>query len=68
MQTAVSRPDIDAIRPGFKAGAKLVVVGAGYIGLEVAAVARPDRTRASARSRVPPRTGSPKPASASSTA
>ncbi|MEZ6022440.1 MAG: FAD-dependent oxidoreductase [Hyphomonadaceae bacterium] len=32
--------DIDAIRPGFKAGAKLVVVGAGYIGLEVAAVAR----------------------------
>jgi 3-phenylpropionate/trans-cinnamate dioxygenase ferredoxin reductase component len=32
--------DVDAIRPRFKAGAKLVVIGAGYIGLEVAAVAR----------------------------
>jgi 3-phenylpropionate/trans-cinnamate dioxygenase ferredoxin reductase subunit len=32
--------DVDAIRPGFNAGARLVVVGAGYIGLEVAAVAR----------------------------
>lgn len=32
--------DIDAIRPRFIAGAKLVVIGAGYIGLEVAAVAR----------------------------
>lgn len=32
--------DVDAIRPRFKAGAKLIVVGAGYIGLEVAAVAR----------------------------
>lgn len=32
--------DVDAIRPGFQPGAKLVVVGAGYIGLEVAAVAR----------------------------
>lgn len=32
--------DVDAIRPRFVAGAKLVVVGAGYIGLEVAAVAR----------------------------
>ncbi|MDZ4693109.1 NAD(P)/FAD-dependent oxidoreductase [Terricaulis sp.] len=32
--------DIDAIRPRFVAGAKLVVIGAGYIGLEVAAVAR----------------------------
>lgn len=32
--------DVDAIRPAFTPGAKLVVVGAGYIGLEVAAVAR----------------------------
>ena len=32
--------DVDAIRPSFAPGAKLVVVGAGYIGLEVAAVAR----------------------------
>jgi 3-phenylpropionate/trans-cinnamate dioxygenase ferredoxin reductase subunit len=32
--------DVDAIRPRFVAAAKLVVVGAGYIGLEVAAVAR----------------------------
>ncbi len=32
--------DIDAIRPRFVAGAKLIVIGAGYIGLEVAAVAR----------------------------
>lgn len=32
--------DVDAIRPAFKPGAKLVVVGAGFIGLEVAAVAR----------------------------
>jgi 3-phenylpropionate/trans-cinnamate dioxygenase ferredoxin reductase subunit len=32
--------DIDSIRPAFTAGAKLVVVGAGYIGLEAAAVAR----------------------------
>lgn len=32
--------DVDAIRAEFKPGAKLVVVGAGYIGLEVAAVAR----------------------------
>lgn len=30
----------DAIRPGFVPGAKLVVIGAGYIGLEVAAMAR----------------------------
>ena len=35
-----SAGDVDAIRPGFKAGAKLAVIGAGYIGLEVAAVAR----------------------------
>lgn len=32
--------DVDAIRPRFVAGAKLVVIGAGYIGLEAAAVAR----------------------------
>lgn len=32
--------DIDAMRPAFVAGARLVVVGAGYIGLEAAAVAR----------------------------
>jgi 3-phenylpropionate/trans-cinnamate dioxygenase ferredoxin reductase component len=32
--------DVDAIRPRFVPGAKLVVIGAGYIGLEVAAVAR----------------------------
>ena len=31
--------DVDALRPEFRAGARLVVVGAGYIGLEVAAVA-----------------------------
>lgn len=32
--------DVDGIRPRFEAGKKLVVIGAGYIGLEVAAVAR----------------------------
>jgi len=32
--------DVDAIRPRFIEGAKLIVIGAGYIGLEVAAVAR----------------------------
>jgi 3-phenylpropionate/trans-cinnamate dioxygenase ferredoxin reductase subunit len=32
--------DVDQIKPGFVSGAKLVVVGAGFIGLEVAAVAR----------------------------
>jgi 3-phenylpropionate/trans-cinnamate dioxygenase ferredoxin reductase subunit len=32
--------DIDSFKPAFTPGAKLVVVGAGYIGLEVAAVAR----------------------------
>ncbi len=31
--------DVDALRPEFTAGAKLVIVGGGYIGLEVAAVA-----------------------------
>ncbi|MEJ0058388.1 MAG: FAD-dependent oxidoreductase [Terricaulis sp.] len=32
--------DVDRIKPGFVPGAKLAVVGAGFIGLEVAAVAR----------------------------
>ncbi|MEZ5996491.1 MAG: FAD-dependent oxidoreductase [Hyphomonadaceae bacterium] len=32
--------DADAIRPHFVAGAKLVVIGAGFIGLEAAAVGR----------------------------
>jgi 3-phenylpropionate/trans-cinnamate dioxygenase ferredoxin reductase subunit len=32
--------DVDRIRARFAAGAKLIVIGAGYIGLEVAAVAR----------------------------
>ncbi|MFI6367646.1 NAD(P)/FAD-dependent oxidoreductase [Nocardia sp. NPDC050630] len=32
--------DIDAMREQFKPGARLVVVGGGYVGLEVAAVAR----------------------------
>ena len=32
--------DVDAMRPHFGAGARLAIVGAGYIGLEVAAVAR----------------------------
>ncbi|MET0952821.1 MAG: FAD-dependent oxidoreductase [Aeromicrobium sp.] len=32
--------DVDALRPGFRPGARLVVVGGGYVGLEVAAVAR----------------------------
>lgn len=32
--------DVDSIRPHFTPDAKLVVIGAGYIGLEVAAVAR----------------------------
>ncbi len=31
--------DVGQIRPAFKAGARLVIIGAGYIGLEVAAVA-----------------------------
>jgi len=31
--------DVDALRPNFTPGARLVIVGAGYIGLEVAAVA-----------------------------
>ena len=32
--------DVDGIREGFQSGRRLVVVGAGYIGLEVAAVAQ----------------------------
>lgn len=32
--------DVDAMRPYFAAGARLAIVGGGYIGLEVAAVAR----------------------------
>jgi 3-phenylpropionate/trans-cinnamate dioxygenase ferredoxin reductase subunit len=32
--------DVDAIRAHFQPGAKLAIIGAGYIGLEVAAVAR----------------------------
>jgi 3-phenylpropionate/trans-cinnamate dioxygenase ferredoxin reductase component len=32
--------DVDAMRPHFVAGARLAVIGGGYIGLEVAAVAR----------------------------
>ena len=31
--------DVDAIRPGLQKGARVVIVGGGYIGLEVAAVA-----------------------------
>jgi 3-phenylpropionate/trans-cinnamate dioxygenase ferredoxin reductase subunit len=31
--------DVDAIQPAFREGARLVIIGAGYIGLEVAAVA-----------------------------
>jgi len=32
-------PDVDALRPSMMSGKKLVIVGGGYIGLEVAAVA-----------------------------
>lgn len=32
--------DVAAIRPGLKAGARLVIIGGGYIGLETAATAR----------------------------
>jgi 3-phenylpropionate/trans-cinnamate dioxygenase ferredoxin reductase subunit len=35
-----SAADVDQIRPAIRGGARLVIVGAGYIGLEVAAVAR----------------------------
>lgn len=32
--------DVDALRPEFAAGRELVVIGGGYVGLEIAAVAR----------------------------
>lgn len=32
--------DVDALRPAFTPGARLVIIGGGYIGMEVAAVAR----------------------------
>ena len=35
-----SAADVDRVRERFVSGAKLIVIGAGYIGLEVAAVAR----------------------------
>lgn len=38
--TVRSLADIDRMQPHFKAGARLLVVGGGYIGLEAAAVAR----------------------------
>jgi NADPH-dependent 2,4-dienoyl-CoA reductase/sulfur reductase-like enzyme len=38
--TLRTRPDSDAIRATFGAGRRLVIVGAGWIGLEVAAAAR----------------------------
>jgi 3-phenylpropionate/trans-cinnamate dioxygenase ferredoxin reductase subunit len=34
-----TQADVDALRPAFRPGQRLLVVGAGYIGLEVAAVA-----------------------------
>lgn len=34
-----SQADVEAIRPGLRAGRRLVIVGGGYVGLEVAAVA-----------------------------
>ena len=36
--TVRSLADVDAMRPAFQAGARLVIVGGGYIGLEAAAV------------------------------
>ena len=39
LYTIRSIADVDALRPAFTAGKRLVIVGAGYIGLEVAAVA-----------------------------
>jgi len=38
--TVRSLADVDAMRPHFAAGRRLVIVGGGYIGLEAAAVAR----------------------------
>ena len=34
-----SQADVEAIRPGLRGGRRLVIVGGGYVGLEVAAVA-----------------------------
>jgi 3-phenylpropionate/trans-cinnamate dioxygenase ferredoxin reductase subunit len=54
--------DVDALRPHLVAGAKLVVIGGGYIGLEVAAVAvqhGAEVTVLEAAERVMPRTVSP---------
>jgi 3-phenylpropionate/trans-cinnamate dioxygenase ferredoxin reductase subunit len=34
-----SQADVEAIRPGLRVGRRLVIVGGGYVGLEVAAVA-----------------------------
>lgn len=38
--TVRSLADVDAMRPEFVAGAKLIIIGGGYIGLEAAAVGR----------------------------
>ena len=35
--------DVDALQAGFEAGKRIAIVGGGYIGLEVAAVARQAR-------------------------
>ncbi len=54
--------DVDALRPGLNPGTRLVVVGGGYIGLEVAAVAAKhglDVTIVEAASRVMERAVSP---------
>ena len=54
--------DVDALRPDFRPGAQLAVVGAGYIGLEVAAVAATHGLRVTvieAADRVMIRSGSP---------
>jgi 3-phenylpropionate/trans-cinnamate dioxygenase ferredoxin reductase subunit len=40
VHTLRTAADVDAIRERFHPGAKMVVIGAGYIGLEVAAVAK----------------------------
>lgn len=39
VHTVRTLADIDAMRPEFRAGARLVIIGGGYIGLEAAAVA-----------------------------
>jgi 3-phenylpropionate/trans-cinnamate dioxygenase ferredoxin reductase component len=54
--------DVDALRPQLTKGAKLVVIGGGYIGLEVAAVAAShgvEVTIVEAADRLMPRTVSP---------